>query len=234
MENTENFKINTSAGEESVKELPTREIKRPDTAQKVAVSWTKNLLLYVHDLIYFVAFVIVLTLLFLRVVVVSGTSMNQTLLDGDYLFVLSNAFYQNPEPGDIVVISKESFEDGEPIVKRVIATEGQWVDIDFEAGIVYVGDSLDNMQPLEEEYTTSATTMQEGTIFPLLVEEDCLFVLGDNRSVSRDSRDPAIGQVDKQEVLGKVVFIFIPGVNGTNDLSMPADSRDWSRFGVVD
>ena len=90
------------------------------------------------DVIYvFVAFMLVYVLLF-RVVVVTGDSMNQTLLDGDMLLLASNTIYHNPRQGDIIVASKDSFRDGECIVKRVIATEGQLVDIDFERRIVYV------------------------------------------------------------------------------------------------
>ena len=131
--------------------------------------------------------------------------MYSTLLDGDYLLLLGNVFYQEPEFGDIVVISKKSFDNGSPIVKRVIATEGQTVDIDFENGIVYVDDVA-----LNEPYINSLTTMNEGNRFPLVVEDNCIFVLGDNRGVSRDSRDPVIGQVDKREILKyNIIYISI-------------------------
>ena len=153
---------------------------------------------------------------------VSGDSMYSTLMDGDYLLLLGNLFYQEPEHGDIVVISKKSFDNGSPIVKRVIATEGQTVDIDFENAVVYV-DGI----ALEEPYINSPTTFNEGTVFPLTVAEDCIFVLGDNRGVSRDSRDPVIGQVDKREVLGKAIFLMIPG---TSHGDLP---QDMSRIGVI-
>ena len=71
--------------------------------------------------------------------------MNGTLMDGDYLLLLSSAFYKEPQQGDIIVASKSSFQDGEPIVKRVIATEGQWVRIDKDTHAVYVGDTKDTM-----------------------------------------------------------------------------------------
>ena len=86
------------------------------------LGWKKNLVLYLHDVIFYLIVILVLFLMVFRVVVVSGTSMNMTLLNGDYLLLLSNTFYHDPEYGDIVVISKESFDDGSPIVKRVIAT----------------------------------------------------------------------------------------------------------------
>jgi signal peptidase I len=138
-------------------------------------------------------------------VVVSGPSMMQTLLDGDRLILLSNVLYKNPKYGDIVVASKESFKDGEPIIKRVIATEGQKVDIDFENGIVYVDDV-----PLDEPYTNTPTNLIEGTKFPLIVDKGCVFVLGDNRNFSRDSRDASIMFVDERCVLGKVILRVAP------------------------
>ncbi len=184
--------------------------------------WKQNLLLYLHDLIYLLVIVLALFLILFRVIIVSGSSMKQTLVDGDYVLLVSNVLYREPEYGDIVVISKESFERGSPIVKRVIATEGQIVDIDFEKGIVYV-DGL----PLEEDYINNLTTTQEGMRFPLLVEENCIFVLGDNRQVSKDSRSPSIGLVDRREVMGKAIFLMIPGTDGGNT------ARDFERIGVV-
>ena len=184
--------------------------------------WKKSIILYLHDLIYMLMAILLVFLLFFRVIVVSGDSMYSTLLDGDYLLLLGNLFYQEPEQGDIVVISKKSFDNGKPIVKRVIATEGQKVSIDFENGVVYVDDV-----PLEEPYINSLTKLDEGTRFPLTVEENCIFVLGDNRGVSRDSRDPAIGQVDEREVLGKAIFLMLPGTSHGN---LP---QDMSRIGVI-
>ena len=190
--------------------------------KKSKFSWQKNALLYLHDFVYLLAAVILIFMLCFRVVVVSGTSMNNTLLDGDYLLLIGDMFYRNPQPGDVIVASKDSFDNGAPIVKRVIATEGQEVDIDFNSGIVYV-DGV----PLDEPYTMTPTNNPEGTSFPLVVEEGCIFVMGDNRNASKDSRDPEIGQIDRREVLGKVVFLFFPGTNkGTHKL-------DFSRIGVV-
>lgn len=184
--------------------------------------WQGTVLMYLHDLVYLLAGLILVFLLLFRVVVVSGTSMNSTLLDGDYLLLLSNTFYHEPQYGDIIVASKESFDNGAPIVKRVIATEGQEVDIDFEKGIVYV-DGVG----LDEPYTLTPTTINEGVEFPLTVEEGCIFVMGDNRNGSKDSRHPEIGLVDKREVLGKVFFLFLPG---TNEGEVP---QNFGRIGVV-
>ena len=190
--------------------------------KKEKLGWQKNTVLYVHDLMYLLVIVMLTFLMVFRIIVVSGDSMKQTLLDGDYLLLLSNTFYHEPEQGDIVVISKESFDNGTPIVKRVIATEGQTVDIDFALGVVYV-----DGEALEEDYINALTTVEEGTRFPLTVAEGCIFVMGDNRGVSRDSRDPAIGQIDKREVLGKAIFLMYPGTDGGER------ARDFDRIGAV-
>ncbi|MBO5891426.1 MAG: signal peptidase I [Oscillospiraceae bacterium] len=183
-----------------------------------------TLLLYLHDIIYLLAAIMVLLLVFFRIVVVSGSSMKNTLVDGDYLLLLSNVFYREPKQGDIVVISKDSFDNGAPIVKRVIATEGQFVR--FLEGKVYVGDSpdLENMQLLEEPYVSSPMLDTDGVV---KVQEGYIFVMGDNRSGSKDSRDPVIGQIDKREVLGKVIFLMLPGTDKGHE------APDYSRIGAV-
>ena len=185
--------------------------------------WKKSIIYYLHDLIYMLMTILLVFLLFFRVIVVSGDSMYSTLLDGDYLLLLGNLFYHEPEHGDIVVISKESFDNSKPIVKRVIATEGQTVDIDFENATVYVDGTA-----LVEPYINSPTSFNEGTVFPLTVADNCIFVLGDNRGVSRDSRDPVIGQIDRREVLGKAIFLMMPGTSHGN---LP---RDTGRIGVIE
>ena len=165
-----------------------------------------TLLLYLHDFVTWLVIILLVFLLLFRVVVVSGPSMNNTLVHGDYLLLINNVFYKNPQHGDIIVAAKDSFKNGEPIIKRVIATEGQWVDIDFEQGIVYV-----NCTALDEPYTNTPTNLYEGVDFPLMVEEGCLFVMGDNRNESKDSRSLDIGQIDKREILGRAIFLFLPG-----------------------
>ena len=185
--------------------------------------WKETILIYLHDAVYLMVTVLVIFLLIFRIIVVSGGSMKMTLLDGDYLLLLNNIFYSEPKQGDIVVLSKQSYDNGAPIVKRVIATEGQLVDIDFEEGIVYVDGVA-----LAEPYIGSTTTKNRGMSFPLTVDENCIFVLGDNRKVSRDSRDPIIGQVDEREVLGKALFLFFPGPDEETT------ARDFDRIGVIE
>ena len=186
------------------------------------LGWKKSVVLYLHDWLFLLIAIFLLFLLVFRVIVVSQDSMFSTLWDGDYLLLLSNVFYHEPEQEDIVVISKKTFDDGRPIIKRVIATEGQTVDIDFENGIVYV-----DGEALQEDYINNLTTNDEGMAFPLTVEENCIFVLGDNRGVSLDSRSPQIGQIDRREILGKALFLMIPG---THHGQFP---QDFGRIGVV-
>ena len=135
----------------------------------------------------------------------------------------------------MIVASKDTFDNGKPIIKRVIATEGQWVDIDFDRGIVSVSDDGGvTWRQLDEPYTYTATNREEGMQFPLYVEEGCIFVMGDNRNGSHDSRSPDIGLVDKREVMGKVIFLILPGTNGTDIYGQPKEERDFGRIGVVD
>ena len=184
--------------------------------------FSKSLVMYLHDLCWMLAVIMILFLIFFRIIVVSGPSMKMTLLDGDYLLLISNLFYREPEKGDVVVVSKQEYDNGKPIVKRVIATEGQIVDMDFVNGIVYV-DGL----PLEEDYINTPTNLDEGSVFPQIVEEDHVFVMGDNRNNSKDSRSLEIGQVDKREVLGKVALLMVPGTDHG------AEARDVHRIGTV-
>lgn len=197
----------------------TEEVKKEE--QKY--TWQQNVALYLHDMICMLVAVMAVLMLFLRIIVVDGPSMERTLLNGDYMLLVSNMFYKEPKHGDVVVVSKQAYDNGKPIVKRVIATEGQTVDIDFNEGVVYVDGVAQ-----DEPYTKTLTTLKEGTAFPLVVEEGKVFVMGDNRNNSKDSRSTQIGQVDKREVLGKVAFILFPGMGmgGT-------EQRDFGRIGVV-
>ena len=153
-----------------------------------------------------------------RVINVNGTSMRDTLHNNDKILI-SNLFYR-PKQGDVVVLRKEAFSD-EPIVKRIIALEGQTVNIDFTAGVVYVdGEALD------EPYTLTPTTRRIDFEEEVTVPEGCMFVMGDNRNGSTDSRDDRIGFVDTRLILGRAFFLLIPG----GDTREPAD---WSRIGRI-
>ncbi len=175
-----------------------------------------------RDYLYIFAGFMLAFLLLFRVVQVDGNSMYETLHSGDRLLLLSRSVYRTPKCGDIVVISKDSFRNGRQIIKRVIATQGQTVDIDFDARVVYVDE-----EALEESYVyfpQLSAAMKQGDIqFPLTVDDGCVFVMGDNRNDSLDSRYSEIGQIDCREILGKVVFLLIPS----------SEDADWSRIGVL-
>ena len=181
-----------------------------------------TILSYIHDLVFGLVAILLVFILFFRVITVSGPSMKQTLQHGDVLILLSNVFYREPKYGDIVVVKKASFKDGEAFIKRVIATEGQVVDIDFDSGIVYVDGVA-----LDEPYTNTKTNLFEGNEFPMTVEKGCVFVLGDNRNDSKDSRSPEIGMVDKREIIGKAVLLILPGKNETSG------KREFDRIGAL-
>ena len=177
---------------------------------------------YLHDVVYILAVILIAFTFCVRVVIVSGSSMFSTLVDGDFLLLINRPLCGQLEQGDIVVASMDRFRGGEAIVKRVIATEGQTVDIDFRTGTVYVdGDAL------EEDYIFSLTHLSEGVEFPLVVEADHVFLMGDNRGDSRDSRAPEIGQVDEREILGRAVFLMLPGT-GRGEYTV---QRDFARIG---
>ena len=176
---------------------------------------------YLKDFSIILSIIMVLFFLLFRIIVVSGDSMYDTLHDGDLLLLSSRVFYHNPEQGDIIVASKESFRDGEPIIKRVIAVEGQTVHIDFPNGIVYVDGVA-----LDEPYISSLTMRQEGMTFPLTVDPGCVFVMGDNRDDSWDSRSVEIGLIDERQILGKAIILFFPAENHYGE-------RDFSRIGVL-
>lgn len=137
-----------------------------------------------------------------RIVNVIGPSMESTLFEGDRL-IISRLFY-TPKQGDIVVLRKDSFKD-EAIIKRVIAVGGQTVDIDFDKGIVYVdGEALD------EDYINEPTLRPLDFDDEVTVPEGSVFVLGDNRNKSNDSRDERIGCVDTRYILGRAIWRVTP------------------------
>ena len=161
-----------------------------------------------------IAVVICFSFLF-RIATIDGPSMNDTLYHGEKV-IITNLFYE-PKVGDIVVISRNKEnsiftmnENNTPIIKRIIALEGQTVRIDFEEGIVYVDEIA-----LDEPYTRTPTNAKYDIDFstPQMVPEGCVFVLGDNRNESLDSRSSQIGEygmVDTRYILGHAIYRILP------------------------
>ncbi len=157
---------------------------------------------WVESSVFTCTLLVLVFLFFFRAVQVSGTSMEPTLMNGDKIILRSIGY--TPERGDVVVVDGYT-RYGEPLVKRVIALGGDEVDIDLTTSDVYV-----NGERLEEPYLGSMISSLGDVTFPLIVPEGTLFVLGDNRRVSLDSRSSKIGFIDSRDILGKVVFRIFP------------------------
>lgn len=185
-----------------------------------------------HDLVYILAAITLIFVFCVRLVGVSGESMLPTLLDKDYLALQSNVIMGDLEYGDVIVARELSFQDGEPIVKRVIATEGQTVLIRMEEdGYAHVsvdGQLLDEPYICEPMFPYYFEQDDDGdpSQFSLTVSPGHIFVMGDNRNNSSDSRVRSIGEIKLDQVLGKVLMIVFPGQDEMGH-------RDWSRIGVV-
>ena len=203
MDNKENgFIINTSFMEELPEEPPQNN-----------QTFAGELLEWIEVLCCAMVMVVILFTFIFRVATIEGESMLYTLEENDKV-VISNLNYE-PRQGDIVVVSrnaentiKAETTSNEPIIKRVIAVGGQTVDIDFKTGTVYVDGKV-----LEEDYLGSPTYDKYDVDFPIYIPEGYIFIMGDNRGNSMDSRDGRIGEgglVDERYVLGRAIYRFMP------------------------
>ena len=149
------------------------------------------------------ALVLVLVFSFVfRIIQVDGSSMVPTLTNGDKLIVWGAGY--TPERGDVVIVDSYTTY-GKPLVKRVIAKGGDTISIDYETGTVTV-----NGEVLQEDYIAEPTYLGYDVEFPYTVPEGTVFVMGDNRNQSLDSRSSYIGCIDEQDSLGKVLVCFLP------------------------
>ena len=175
--------------------------KNGKTMHLIKSNGTNYVYEWVHSMIFAIAIVVVLLTFFVRLVDVKGPSMLQTLQNGDKVIITN--FMYTPKDGDIVVISHGA-QYAEPIIKRVIATEGQTLDIDFEKQTVTVDGKV-----IDEPYT-QGQTLDKGGVIPTVIPEGKVFVMGDNRTVSLDSRSTTIGLIDEMDIIGKAQLVVFP------------------------
>lgn len=162
----------------------------------------RNALDWYESIVFAILLVAVIFTFAVRIVRVDGHSMDNTLADGERLLISSTPY--TPERGQVVVVDRYAAY-GKPLVKRVIAVGGDTVDINFGTGVVSV-----NGTPLEEPYTAEPTYLQESVTFPLTVPDGCLFLMGDNRNHSMDSRAEEIGCIDQRDILGRALARLMP------------------------
>ena len=139
---------------------------------------------------------------FFRIIQVDGSSMVPTLVNGDKLIVWGAGY--TPQRGDVVIVDSYT-SYGKPLVKRVIAKGGDTVSIDYATGTVAV-----NGEVLQEDYIAEPTYLGYDVTFPYTVPEGTVFVMGDNRKQSLDSRSTYVGCIDERDILGKVLVCFMP------------------------
>ncbi len=174
-----------------------------EDADEEAVSVTSLIFEWANAFIIAIIIVVLLLTFVIRQVTVDGTSMTDTLKDGDRL-IISNFMYK-PQYGDIVVVSHgENYN--EPIIKRVIATEGQALSINYETGAVSVDGVI-----LKEDYIKGMTVeLKRPLEIPDKIPEGYVFVMGDNRQGSLDSRSTDIGLIPVENIIGKAEFRIYP------------------------
>lgn len=157
---------------------------------------------WIEALVSALVTVILLFTFCFRIVGVEGSSMVPTLHNGDRV-IITGVFY-TPKAGDIVVLNKPNLTS-KPFIKRIIATEGQTVDIDYNSGTVIV-----DGHPLKEEYIKEPISNRGDVVFPVVVPQNEVLVMGDNRNGSTDSRSTLFGTVDVRYIMGHAIIKIFP------------------------
>ncbi len=188
-------------GKEKVVTVGSKNVKK-DKKQKEKKPFIDELLDWLKTFaLVFIVVVLIFTFI-AKTVIVNGSSMNDTLVDRDFLLLWS--LFYTPKQGDIIAANCEGLD--EVIVKRVIAVGGQEVNIDFSTGAVYV-----DGKELDEPYIKNLTLNDEFAFnYPVVVDEGCYFCMGDNRQGSMDSRHPYVGFVSRDDILGKAIIRIYP------------------------
>lgn len=191
--------------EEPAGEPASEETEEAGEKKKQKTSPLQDLFYWTQSLVAVLVGLVLAFTLFGRAIRVVGSSMVPTLIDGDLLLLQSLGY--TPRQGDVVVLRKDSFMNY-PIVKRVIATGGQHVTVDYTEGTVTVdGVVLDEPYINEVMVDTGAFGV---TVLDVTVPEGSVYVLGDNRNHSSDSRHELLGTVDERYILGRALWVVFP------------------------
>ena len=162
----------------------------------------QNLLEWYEALISAALVLVLIFSFFFRIIQEDGSYMVPTLVNGDKLIVWGAGY--TPQRGDVVIVDSYT-SYGKPLVKRVIAKGGDTVSIDYATGTVAV-----NGEVLQEDYIAEPTYLGYDVTFPYTVPEGTVFVMGDNRNQSLDSRSTYVGCIDERDILGRVLLCFMP------------------------
>ena len=196
-------------GKVSEEEIEAVKKAEPDDIKEKEPLDLKNEILEWFESFVFAMLIVQLVFIFIfRIVMVDGRSMNNTLSDGDRL-IMTHVNY-TPKRDDIVVVNSDAA--GKILIKRVIGVEGDKIAIDYNSNHVYVNDQLISNEHIKEIMIDNGyfdrTYMTENGVYEYEVPENCVFVMGDNRNDSKDSR--SIGYVPEESIMGKAVFRIFP------------------------
>ena len=197
-----------------------KDFQEQDKQESIKKSLVEDIFDWADIIVFALIAVVICFTCFFRIVTIHGDSMKNSFYGGEKI-IITNIGYR-PAYGDVIVVSRNAGNDAqntsrfaEPIIKRVIATGGEYVDIDFQTGKVYVGkiSNRAEMTELNEPYASTPTNLYADVRFPVYVPEGYVFVLGDNRNDSKDSRFSEIGDnglINEKYILGRAVFRIYP------------------------